>query len=187
MGWVVVREDGSRVLRLQPIFLPPLRCGTLRYRQDLLCLEREEPAVPPKPKPRPWAVALAVALSILAAWLLGAWLLAQAKIHHGPENVFYKHVDASMLDPAILLQYVILPVALFLLFYPVTGLLVTFISGVLAAAIGRVYEFPRDPSRRVHPDTLLIYAAAWPVTMWLIPLLIFAWVMGHICKPLWKR
>jgi hypothetical protein len=184
MGWVVVREDGSRVIPLQPIFLPPLSRGSLRYCNDVL--RNREPVVLRKPRPRPWAVVQAVALSALACWLFYAYLLAQAKIHHGPPNVFYKFVDASMLDPSVLLQNVIFPVALFILFYPVIGLLVTYLSGALAVPIGQIYEFERDRSRRLHPDTLLIYASAWPVTVWLIPLLVFAMGMGIIYRSFWR-
>lgn len=184
MGWIVVREDGSRVLPLQPIFLPPLSRGTLQCCNDLV--RRGETVVPLKPRPRPWAVVQAVALSALACWLFGASLLKQAKIDHGPPNVFYKFVDASMLDPSIVLQYVVLPLALFILFYPVMGLLVTYISGALAIWIGRIYEFARDRSRRLHPDTLLIYASAWPVTVWLIPMLVFAVGMGFIYRSFWR-
>jgi uncharacterized protein with PQ loop repeat len=187
MGWVVVREDGSRVVPLQPILLPPLSRGGLHCR-NTNGLHIVEPAVPVlrKQTPHPWAVVQAVALSALACWLFYAYLLAQAKIHHGPPNVFYKFVDASMLDPSIVLQYVILPLALFILFYPVMGLFVTYLSGAFAVPIGRVYEFPRDRSRRLHPDTLLIYAASWPVTVWLIPMLVFALGMGIIYRSFWR-
>jgi len=161
------------------ILLKPTTYGDVRCRNGLAV----EAGVRRKPKPDVWAVVTATMFAAVAFWILCDWLLYWAKVSHSP-HIYYEHVTLSMLGFPEVLGWLTLATLLFIFVYPLMGLIVSSICGGLAAAIARIYKF--EPGERRHPNAFLLFASSWPVTIWTIPLLAFAWGMGLICKFYWK-
>jgi hypothetical protein len=123
---------------------------------------------------------------IFAASAFGSlcgYLLVKAKEGYAP-NMYYKHVTISMLGVSTVLGYLLLTALLFIMVYPLIGLIVTDLSRALMAGILRVYAFETD--KRRHPNTLLLFASGWPITVWAIPFLTLALSMGLLCRSFWK-
>lgn len=176
-------STGRKIVLLERT--PPLSCGDVRGRGAVIVQRGVEPAVRPKAKPDPWAVALATILAMLAFGIICAYLLFLAKESYSHSHaVYYKHVTLSMLGLPQVLGGLMLAALPFIFVYPLMGLVVSSLSGVLAKAIARLYEF--GPGERVHPNTFLLFASSWPVTILTIPLLAFAWGIGIVCRFFWK-
>ena len=133
--------------------------------------------------PDAWAIVTALFLAASAFGSLCAYLLDRAKEGYSP-HVYYKHVTISMLGYSTVLGYLLLTGLLFILVYPLIGLIVADLSRSLVAGIARTYAFEID--RRRHPNALLLLASSWPVTVWAIPLLTLALSIGLLCRSFWK-
>jgi hypothetical protein len=142
-----------------------------------------EPDLNRKPAPDAWAVVTASILAASAFGSLCAYLLYKVKEGYSP-HVYYKHVTVSMLGYSTVLGYLLLTALLFILIYPLIGLIVADLSRSLMAGIARIYAFEID--RRRHPNAFLLLASSWPITVWAIPFLTLALSMGLLCRSFWK-
>lgn len=147
-------------------------------------------AEPGIPRPDSWAVAIATLLTTSAFGVFFTYFLYLSKVDysefHSVHPVYYKHVTWPMLVdwPAFPLRVMVF-VLLFIIVYPLMGLIVAGLCEKLGEWIAHFYVLKRG--ERWHPNILLIFCSSWPVTVWAVPLLALAVVLGIIYGPfLWK-
>ena len=168
---------GRKIVLLERTTVVPLTCVDVRGRGVVDLAARR------KPKPDTWAVVTATILSAAAFEVLCEVLLYWSKVSYS-SHVYYKHVTLAMLGIPEVLGALALAVMLFMFAYPLMGLFVAFLCGELGAAIVRIYKL--RSGGRAHPNTFLLFVASWPVMIWTIPLLVFAWGLGIVCRFFWK-
>ncbi len=166
------------------VWLVPLPRSSVRSASCSAVSPCIKPVVPPPPpKPEVWAVVAATILTGIALGVFCFGLLYWARVNYSP-RIYYRHVTLSMLGVPEVLGGLLLGILLFILIYPFMGVVVTFLCKILVTSIARVYEWPLVG--RWHPNAFLLVASSWPVTIWTIPPLTIAWVMGTFYKFYWQ-
>jgi hypothetical protein len=131
-------------------------------------------------KPHGWAVAVAVVITLIS--LATAWSILVSEAER--EYRWAQAGERSWLG--LFLLKVVLPMGILTLVYPLIGRFAAYLATKLTASIDRTYSFEYGGLGRWHPDGLILYGAAWPITAWTLPLLIFALLMGVIYRSLWR-
>jgi hypothetical protein len=98
------------------------------------------------------------------------------------EQTIHKYGDVSWGELAMT---VLLPTVIFGFVHPIIGRVVSFTCEQLCDAIDSVYQFSDKEFGCWKPDGALAVGMLWPITMFLIPLLSVALIMGYLYRSMW--